>query len=128
MSLLCLVVGGAVAAALALPDGAFELRWTHSIEKVEWRESWLVRDGRLRPVEARIRGSGPGMEPPEGGRWQDGWWVYSPEVPPLASASLANSSHAADYALCVAGACRPLAPLAGGFDRPVTLRACGPGP
>ena len=124
MSALCLMVAGAMAARLALDGGMFELSWTHSIEKGAWQERWQVADGALRPVEARIRGSGPGMEPPEGGRWVDGFWVYEPAVPPQDSVTLANSSNTADYTLCTAKGCAPLAILAGGFDRPVTLRAC----
>jgi hypothetical protein len=124
VSFLCLVVGGAVAATLSLPGDVFELSWTHSIEKVEWRERWRVEDGTLSPVQAWISGSGPGMEPPEGGRWEGGRWTYRPQVPPQRSVTLANSSNTADYRICTAEGCQALAPLVGGFDRPVALEAC----
>ncbi|WP_207478591.1 DUF1850 domain-containing protein [Arenibaculum pallidiluteum] len=126
MSLLCVVAGGAVAARLALEAGSFTLSWTHSIEKTAWWERWVVEDAGLRPVEARITGSGPGMDPPEGGRWEGGFWTYRPSVPPQPSVTLANSSNTADYTLCARDGCGPLARVAGGLDRPVTLLPCAP--
>jgi hypothetical protein len=65
-------------AALALPLAlqAFTLAWTHSVEKTEWRETWRVEGRELVLDEGRVRGSGAGMDPPEGAVLQDGWWVY----------------------------------------------------
>lgn len=71
---LCVVAAPLV--ALALGADAFTLAWTHSVEKTEWQEDWQVRAGALVLVEARVRGSGAGMEPPEGSVWRDGWWAY----------------------------------------------------
>lgn len=124
MSALCLTVAGAALAMLALPDNGFTLSWTHSIEKVEWWERWTVQPEGLRPVEARVKGSGPGMGPPEGARKDGDAWTYRPQVPVQLAVTLANSSHTADYTLCTAEGCWQLADLAGGFDRPVTLAPC----
>jgi hypothetical protein len=70
---LCLATS-AVALALAAP--VFTLSWIHSVEKVEWRERWQVLPGGFTFVEGRMRGSGAGMDPPDGAALQDGWWVY----------------------------------------------------
>jgi hypothetical protein len=69
---------------------------------------------RLLPLAARIRGSGAGMEPPEGAQLRAGWYHYRPATPPLAELLLARSRFAADYDWCEDGAvprCRPLAAL-----------------
>src|SRR5439155_12543371 len=60
---LCLASAGVVK-ILAL--AAFTLVWTHSIEKVDWQEDWRVTPDGLELVQARIKGSGAGMEPPPG--------------------------------------------------------------
>ena len=41
----------------------FTLVWTHSVEKVEWQEDWKIINSKLKIVEARVKGSGAGMEP-----------------------------------------------------------------
>lgn len=64
------------ALALALSWPAFTLSWTHSVEKTEWRERWRADAGELVLDEARVRGSGAGMDPPDGSVLRDGWWVY----------------------------------------------------
>jgi hypothetical protein len=46
---------------------AFTLVWTHSIEKVDWQEDWHVTPDGLELVQARVKGSGAGMEPPLAG-------------------------------------------------------------
>jgi hypothetical protein len=46
------------------------------VEKTEWRETWRVEGRELVLDEGRVRGSGAGMDPPEGAVLQDGWWVY----------------------------------------------------
>lgn len=67
------------AVALTIAAEAFTLAWTHSVEKTEWRERWRVQAGTLVLEEARVRGSGAGMDPPEGSVLQGGWWVYRAE-------------------------------------------------
>lgn len=102
---LCLSAG-AVAATLAIQ--AFTLAWTHSIEKVRWEEDWRIENRQLAIVEARIRGSGAGMEPPADAVLRDGVWHYRPTIAPLPRLILTNSPFATGYELCVNGACRPL--------------------
>lgn len=68
------------ALALTIAGQAFTLAWTHSVEKTEWQERWRIGrtagSSALVLDEARVRGSGAGMEPPEGSVLRDGWWVY----------------------------------------------------
>ena len=45
----------------------------------------------LQIVEARVEGSGAGMEPGEGAVLRDGWWIYKPELPPQREIVLAAS-------------------------------------
>jgi hypothetical protein len=73
--MLCLAAG-AVAASLAVET--FTLSWAHSIEKIRWEEDWRVEGHALVITEARIRGSGAGMEPPEGAVLTNGVWLTSP--------------------------------------------------
>ena len=85
MSLCILAAGKTVTLAAA----AFTLSWTHSVEKISWQEDWTVGAGGLRIVEARVQGSGAGMEPPEGAVLKDGWWVYAPRIAALPRLALA---------------------------------------
>lgn len=59
--------------AVTLAVQSFRLSWVHSVEKTEWRENWRVQAQGLVLVEARVRGSGAGMEPGDTARWRDGW-------------------------------------------------------
>lgn len=103
---LCLAAGAAVATIAA---ETFTLAWTHSIEKTRWEEDWRIAGGGLVLVEARIRATGAGMEPPPGSTLRDGIWHYRPDLPLQAVLHLAHSPHAGGYELCVAGRCAPLA-------------------
>ncbi|MDE2367743.1 MAG: DUF1850 domain-containing protein [Burkholderiales bacterium] len=108
----------------ALPATAFTLRWTHSIEKIEWDEDYEIAGAWLLLSQARIRGSGAGMEPPAGARLFDGAWHYRPADRWRRRLLLARSVYAADYRICIAGGCRPLSdwiPVAAGTT---TLSAC----
>src|SRR3979409_864590 len=58
---LCLASAGIVK---TLAVAAFTLAWTHSIEKVEWQEDWRVTPQGLELAQARVKGSGAGLEPP----------------------------------------------------------------
>lgn len=113
----------AAATRLDLADGRFELVWVHSIEKVEWRERWRVTPAGLEVQEARIKGTGAGMEPGPDARLQDGWYVWRPTTPPLARLILARSDAVADHRLCFDGDCRPLSSYSDG-PGPVTLEPC----
>jgi hypothetical protein len=123
MSLLCLA---AAAVLTTLPAPAFTLSWTHSIEKIRWEEDYRIDGGRLQMVEARIRGSGAGMEPPEGAVLRNGVWHYRPALGTVAQLDLARSGFVDDYALCWDGRCHPMATLAGSpADSPrVVLAPC----
>ena len=66
---LCILAG---AKTVALAVSAFSLSWTHSVEKITWQENWQVTPAGLELIEARVKGSGAGMEPPEDAVLQDG--------------------------------------------------------
>lgn len=101
---------------------SFTLAWTHSVQKTEWQEDWrTIGADRLELTQARVQGSGAGMEPPEGSRLVDGWWRYRPRVPTLPALHLADvGAEAGRWRLCTAGACRDLV----GDGGTITIRAC----
>lgn len=105
--------------AVATPSDHFILAWTHSVEKVEWREDWQARSGRLILREASVMGSGAGMEPPPEAVLRDGRWVWYPGIM-MDEIVLARSDFTADWRLCVDGVCGDL-PKEKGQTR---LRAC----
>ena len=121
----CLAAAGAVT---VLAAQAFTLAWTHSIEKIRWEEDWRVEGASLRLVEARIRGSGAGMEPPAGSLFAHGVWHYDPHLPPLAELRLTLSPYTAGYTLCEGSECRPLVERLPATARPetgvVTVSVC----
>jgi hypothetical protein len=119
---LCLAAGGATA---VLPLSAFLLSWTHSVERVEWRELWRIEAGALALEEARVKGSGAGMEPGDGARLIDGWWVWRPAlaVPELL---LARASGIAAWRLCAPDGTGCLGLSGAPGDGPVRLAPCGP--
>ena len=123
--MLCLAAG-AVSAVLAVEG--FTLGWMHSIEKIRWEEDWRIEGKALVLEEARIRGSGAGMEPPAGSVLKNGVWHYRPAVPPQQVLRLTHSPYAAGYELCVTGRCRPLADHLPGIDNNavIELRECTP--
>jgi hypothetical protein len=81
----------------------------HSIEKIRWEEDWLIEGRALVIAEARIRGSGAGMEPPADALLKNGVWHYRPSLPPQTVLRLTHSPYTRGYELCVEGRCRPLA-------------------
>jgi len=106
VSLLCVIAGGKT---VALAASAFTLAWTHSVEKTEWREAWRLTPAGLELVEARVKGSGAGIDPPAGAVLEDGWWVYAPAVAPLPRLALAASgATASGWSLCARGTCMTL--------------------
>ena len=122
---LCLAAG-ALSAVLAV--NAFTLSWIHSIEKIRWEEDWHIEAGALVVTEARILGSGAGMEPPAGAVLKNGVWHYRPQLPPQAVLRLSHSAHAGGYTLCTATLCAPLADRLPGIDNSaeIELRGCPP--
>lgn len=116
---LCVLAGGKVATVVAT---LFTLSWTHSVEKTVWEERWRVTAGGLEIVEARIQGSGAGMDPPAEARRVDGWWVYRPALSPLPELVLAASgATGAGWRLCAGGRCRMLGE---GAAEPVVIFPC----
>jgi hypothetical protein len=120
---LCLASAGV---AKTLSIAAFTLAWTHSVEKTEWQEDWRITANALVLVQARVKGSGAGMEPPPDARLIDGWFRWSPKRPPLQEVTLGNSGAAGEWRLCSNGTCQSLSEI---FGRPVganvtTMRAC----
>ncbi|WP_394888934.1 DUF1850 domain-containing protein [Mesorhizobium sp. AaZ16] len=117
---LCVFAAGKT---ITLAATAFTLSWTHSVEKTRWEEDWRITPAGLKMVEARIKGSGAGMEPPQDARLEDGWWVYVPEIPPRPEIVLAASgATGTGWSLCAAGRCIELGAAAG---EPVQLKPCG---
>jgi hypothetical protein len=124
LSLCVYLLGGALLATL--PGEVFQLRWIHSVAKTEWREVWRVApDGGLILEEARINGTGAGMEPGDGAKLIDGRQVWKPAVPPLPELTLAASDFTAEHVLCAGDDCRDLSVWTGGIrDAAVTLKGC----
>lgn len=121
MMQLCLAAAGLV---VALPLQAFTLAWTHSIEKVRWEEDYRVVGDRLELTEARIRGTGAGMEPPPEAVLKDGVFHYRPQLAPLDTVRLTRSGYVADYQLCAEGSCRALGDIVGDKAEVVDMSAC----
>ncbi len=111
MSAACLLVG---ATALTLSSGGFDLSWRHSVEKTEWRESWVVEGDALRLTEAAVKGSGAGMDPGPGARLEDGWWIWTPDLPPVPALTLAASgATGGGWSLCDGETCLEIGAAAG---------------
>jgi hypothetical protein len=120
MAGLCLAGAGLV---IALNADALTLAWRHSVEKILWEEDWSLRGGRVMLVEARVKGSGAGMEPPPEARLVEGAWRWKPDLPPLPQLVLRRSGATADWRICIAGRCRGMEEILPAAD-PVTLRPC----
>lgn len=116
---LCILAGGKI---LALAATAFTLSWSHSVERTRWEEDWRVKPAGLEIVEARIKGSGAGMEPPEGAVLENGWWIYAPAVAVQERLVLAASGATGEgWSLCAGGNCLAIGADAG---PPVVIEAC----
>lgn len=107
---LCLASAGVVK---ALSVASFMLAWTHSVEKVEWQEDWRVTPQGLEIAQARIKGSGAGMEPPPDAKLIDGWYRWTPTLKPLPEVVLGNSGVAGEWRICTNGSCQTLSSLIG---------------
>lgn len=99
----CLLVGATV---LQLASSLFTLSWMHSVEHVEWQETWEVQKEGLKLVGSAVKGSGAGMEPDPDARLVDGWWVSRRELSverlTLASSGVTEGG----WTLCSTGTCR----------------------
>jgi len=127
LNAICLVIAGVVRATLPGPD--FTLAWDHSVAKTRWEERYRLDGDSLTLVEARVEGSGAGMESPPDARLRDGRWVWQPRST-HAELRLTRSTFTRDYTLCVDGRCANLGtwvgttPEAEVDDEVVSVRAC----
>lgn len=99
-------LAGAVWAELPVP--ALTLAWRHTIEKVRWEEDYRVMPSGLLLGEARVKGSGAGMEIPDGAELREGTWHYQRQLPPLQPLRLGRTPEAGDYQLCFDQRCHDL--------------------
>ena len=118
---LCLAAAG-LAVQIAAHD--FTLSWTHTIEKTVWEEDWRIEAGRLHLLEARVKGSGAGMEPPASAVLRDGFYAWQPDIPPLKELVLRRAEQAGDWSLCAIGRCATLVDWLSADADPVRLSAC----
>jgi hypothetical protein len=119
--MICLLAGKAVVPLMA---GAITLAWTHSVEKIAWEEDWRSGPAGLELVEARVRGSGAGMEPPPEARLMNGVWAWKPALPPQPEVIMRRSGATADWRICIAGDCRPMEAYVPEGADPVVMRVC----
>lgn len=96
------------ALAMGLAVNAFELRWTHSVEKIEWTESWVVDGSDLVLQRATVQGSGAGMEPPDGAQWHHGRWEYRVPRRVQALHLAVSGATVGGWQWCAAGHCGDL--------------------
>ena len=100
----------------------FTLTWSHSVEKVQWQEDWKIVNNKFEIVEARIKGSGAGMEPPEDSKLVNGWWVYKPKNIKQKEIILATSNtNIENWKLCLSGECFE---LPNNKNNPLKLYVC----
>jgi len=121
---LCILTAGKITSMAA---ATFTLAWTHTVERVPWEEDWRLDGDALVLVEARVKGSGAGMEPPAEAVLENGWWRYRPILEPQRALSLAVSDAApGGWRICAEGVCRT---IGGPTEQqgPITLFACPAG-
>ncbi|CAN1533095.1 Protein of unknown function DUF1850 [Burkholderiaceae bacterium] len=127
---ICLSLAALSGPAVWVPGDQFTLAWTHSVERTRWEEDYTVQwrgapaQAVLIATEARIRGSGAGMEPPPDAVLNGGWWRYTPTIRQPLELPLMRSGFVPDFERCDAQGCQPLSnwlPSDGGVT---LLRAC----
>jgi hypothetical protein len=119
---LCLVIG---AKQTLFATTAFTLVWTHSVEKTSWSEDWRLTPQGLVIIEARIEGSGAGMDPPPDAVFDGRYWRYRPDLPPQPSLHLARSgATGSSWAICFSGTCHPVPEAKGKDEEPALLEPC----
>ena len=115
----CLLAG---MVTLALSGADFRLEWTHSVERQIWREEWRIEGDKLVLAGAAIKGSGAGMEPGPDARLVDGWWVWTPDLPPRDKLILAASgATGGGWRICDDATCREIGTAR---SDPIILRPC----
>ncbi|MFI8482262.1 DUF1850 domain-containing protein [Pseudomonas sp. NPDC078700] len=95
---LCMGLAGAVWAQLPVSD--FTLAWKHTIEHIRWEEDYRVTAEGLVLGEARVKGTGAGMEIPDDAVLREGSWHYHRQMAPLQPLRLGRTPEAGDYQLC----------------------------
>lgn len=120
---LCLAIAGVL--RTTLPGDTFTLAWSHSVQHSEWQEDYRATPTGLVLEEARVQGSGAGMEPAADAVLREGWWRWHPRRS-LPFLTLTVSSFTSDYRICTAAGCRELRSLVGPFDdgAAVTISPC----
>jgi hypothetical protein len=119
--MICFLAGSKITPLLA---GAITLAWTHSVEKTQWEEDWRATPAGLELVEARVQGSGAGMEPPPDARLVGGMWTWRPALAPQAEIVMRRSGATADWRVCIDGRCRNLDAYVPRDADPVVMKAC----
>lgn len=121
---ICIAIGVSSTVLLRVP-GPITLSWEHSVEHFRVEEDYrAIAEGALILSEVRTAGLGAGIDVPSGARNVDGYWRFSPTLPPLAQVELANSNFVRGYRLCWGGQCMPLNALPAAADQPLKLMAC----
>jgi hypothetical protein len=120
---ICVAVALSSAILARLPDRV-TLAWEHTVEKIRWEEDYEAVAGRLVLTQARIKGTGAGMEMPPDAVLVGGAWRYRPDLPPLPGIHLRNLELPLGYDVCWEGRCRRLRTLIGSDDRLLTLVPC----
>jgi hypothetical protein len=91
-----------------VPTAEFTLAWQHTIEKIRWEEDYRVGAEGLLLGEARVKGSGAGMEIPADAELRGGSWHYQRQLPPLQPLRLGRTPEAGDYQLCFNQRCHSM--------------------
>lgn len=112
-----------------VPTEQFTLAWDHSIEKIRWEEDYAVVLGSsgqpvLQAQQARIKGSGSGMEPPADAVYREGAFYYTPVMHSPELLRLTRSEFVPDYQWCDAQGCRPLSAIIPRDGGVTMLRPC----
>ena len=114
------ILSGAKLTTIAI--SLFTLSWTHSVEKIEWQENWRINNSNLEIVEARIKGSGAGMDPPENAVLKNGWYVYKPQIGQIKELNLSTSNtDLVNWKICFNGNCTV---LENNNQKPIKIYAC----
>ena len=123
MNVICLIVAGVIRSTL--PVSEFTLAWDHSVQKTRWEEHYRIDGGALVLAEARVQGSGAGMEPPPDARFDRKAWTWQPNTR-HAELRLMQSAFAGDYSICDDSRCSRMSELIGpaGDGTIVSVRAC----
>ena len=123
MAGICIAVALSSVVLAHLPDRV-TLAWEHSVEKTRWEEDYALSERRLALEEARIQGTGAGMEIPDGAWFQGGMWHYHPDIAPLPQVRFTNSLVPGGYDICTKGRCVRLRELIGDDQRNLSLLPC----